>query len=1024
MKITDFSLRRPVTTVMIFFSMVLLGITASRFLPLEYFPEVQFPGIFIQIPYTDSNAEEIEREITRPVEEVLATMSGIQRMRSNTDDQSATIILFFGWDQNAKLKGIEAREKIDAIRHLLPDDLRRIFVFTGSTSDQPLLELRISSNRDLSDAYDLLDRKLKRPIEVIDGVSKVQLHGVNKKQIQIQLDAGRVAAHRIDLNQLGSMLARQNFSLTAGELTSDSQRLRIKPIGEYQDIEQIRNLIVNDAGVRLGDIANVVLEQATALEARHLDRTFAVGMNIQRESTANLVDVTGRVLDKLAEIEKDPDFDGITLYAMDNQAEGIETSLSDIAKSGLIGFVLSLIVLYFFLRQVAVTLIVALAVPFSLLITLAFMFLFDLSLNILSLMGLMLAIGMLVDNAVVITESIFREQEKNPERPQYAIRQGVKQVWLAVFAGTVTTAIVFLPNIIGEKIDITVFLSHVAITICIALVASLFIAITVIPLLLSKMNIKQTQKKSRIISWLQKRYKATLGWCLNRPAISGVIAFVVLIAGFMPAVLQLVEFDMFPQNDSRRLFLPYHINGQYTIERVEESVNKLEAFLYEHKEELDIDSVYSYYTNNRAESTLLLKKDDEATKSVAEIREFVEANMPKIAIGAPTFDRNRTGNQDGLQVYLRGESTDVLVELSQEASRLLEALPEVENARSEVTGSNQEIQVVVDRQKAQNLGVDSRQVAQMISTAMRGQDLRSFRDTHGETEIRLMFGASERRSLADLGNMPITRPGQESVPLSAIADFKVTTASNNIQRIERNTTIAITADLKDATVDEARETIEQVMDRIALPPGYSWSFGAGFDREEQAGNIMLVNMLLALMMIYVVMAALFESLLFPTAVIFSIFYAVGGVFWFFVVTGTTFSFMATIGILVLMGVVVNNGIVLIDHINNLRKEGLPRNHAILQAGHDRLRPILMTAGTTILGLIPLSMGDVTIGGDDGAPPYFPMARAVIGGLAYSTLTSLIALPLIYLGLDNLSRYGRHIWHKSSTSSRRILTRSN
>ena len=1017
MKLTALALKRPVTTLMFFLCFLVTGLLASRLLPLEYFPSVNFPGIFIQVPYGNSSAEEIEETITRPMEEVLATMSSIQTLWSTTTDNNAQLFLRFGWDQNARIKGIEAREKIDAIRGQLPDDLQRIFVFTGGTGDMPVLQLRISSQRDLSNEYNLLERKLKRPIERIDGVSKVDLYGVDQQQIKIKLNADRVAAHNINLIELNQQLQKQNFSLSAGLITDDQNRYRVKPLGEYRSIEDIKSTVINEQGVRLSDIANVVFEQPIAREGRHLDRDYAIGMSITREANANLVEVATKVIEEIEKAENDPAFDGIKLYTMDNQAEGVTNSLGDISLSGIIGFVLSVIVLYFFLREFTSTIIVALAVPFSLTITLAFMFFFNVTLNILSMMGLMLAIGMLVDNAVVVTESIFRYQEKYPDDQHKAIRLGVKEVGVAVFAGTVTTAIVFLPNIIGEKVEMTVFLSHVAITIVIALAASLFIALTIIPLLLAKFKIRSQEKSSQWINRLTDRYSSFLQWSLNRPKISALFAVLVAVSIVIP--MGQVTKDNFTDDTQRRLFLPYYIDNQYSLDKIEATVDTIEEFLYAHQAELDIESVYSYYNNNRAESTIILKDKDMATKPVSEIREFIENNLPKIAIGAPSFERNR-GNQDGIKIYVTGDSTEKLQELSHEVARILNTIEGIYDSRSDATSGDREVRVKVDRVRAQKLGLDPAQVANMVSIAMRGQPLRSYRGQDGEVQMMLEFNQNDRQSLADLKGLSLMTASGEIISLDSIADFQVEQAANTISRRNRQTSIGITTNLDEITMDEAKKSIEEVMNKVSLPPGYNWNLGQAFEREQNADNILMQNMLLALLMIFVVMAALFESLLFPLAVITSIGYAVVGVFWFFLMTGTTFSFMSGIGILVLMGVVVNNGIVLIDHINHLRRSGMPRNDAIIQGGRDRLRPILMTVCTTILGLIPLGIGDATVGGTANSPPYYPMARAVIGGLAFSTIVSLLILPTIYVGLDNLSAWWRNVWRRGRTVSEKVF----
>ncbi|PCJ48268.1 MAG: acriflavin resistance protein [Gammaproteobacteria bacterium] len=1004
MKITKFALRRPVTTLMFFLCFVIAGGTATKFLPLEFFPEVVFPGIFIQIPYPNSTAEEVERLITRPVEEVLSTMSGIESLRSTSSDDNAQIQVFFDWSAQAKIKGVEAREKIDAIRAELPDDLRRVMVFTGSTNDAPVMQLRISSSKDLQHAFELLDRKLKRPIELLEGVSTVTLYGIQKSEILIQLKSERIAAHRIDINALNATLQKHNFSSFAGRINDGEKRLRVKPLGEFESIDDYKNLIVGPNNLRLKDIANISLSQPILEDGRHLDRTYAIGIMIQREGSSNLVDVASRVVDKITEIEESPDFDGITLFVMDNQAEGITSSIRDITTSGLIGFCLSILVLFFFLRNVAITMIVAMAVPFSLCITLAAMYLLGISLNVLSMMGLMLAIGMLVDNAVVITESIYQQKKLTPDDPEGSTIRGVQEVGVAVTAGTITTAIVFLPNIIGEKIDITVFLSHVAVAITISLAASLFIATTIIPLMLNKIRTASEPKPVKSIEWLTKVYASSLGWLLQRPKIAAFIALCII--GSLGIATNLVKSDMFPEEQRTNLLLHYNIDSTYTIEAVENTVFLIEDFLYEHQEELDILSVYSYYQASLAQSTIIFIDKDKRTKSNKEVREFVEENLPKIAMGKPSFERNRGGGQEGISVQLVGDSTERLVAISEEVIRIINNIDGLQDAKSGAGVGEKEIQVKIDRDKAQNLGLTPDSIARTIGIAMRGQNLRTFRTEEGEVEVKIVFDNSNRKSLSDLHNLPVFRPGQDSLPLAAMADFSVHNGPQVIRREAKTTLLTVSANLSDdADMDKVKEELKRVMDNMEFPTAYYWKFGRGLERDNKVGTIMMTNMGLAIMMIFIVMAALFESLLLPIAVISSIVFSVVGVFWFFFITGTTMSFMGMIGILVLMGVVVNNGIVLIDHINRLREKGLRRYDAIIQGGTDRLRPILMTVATTILGLVPLAVGDATIGGG-GAPAYFPMARAIIGGLLFSTIVSLLILPSIYIGLDSLRVWGR------------------
>ena len=508
-------MRRPVTTVVIFVALSLIGLLASRLLPLEKFPDIEFPGIFIQIPYDGSTPEEVERLITRPVEEALATLSGVERMFSSSSENQAQIFLQFGWDSSMGTKGIEARAKVDGIRHLLPNDVRRILVFTGSLGDQPVLQLRISSELDLSDSYDMLDRLLKRRLERIEGVSRVELHGVDPREIRILLSPDRLAAHGIDIATVRDLLSRSNFAVSAGRITADGQRFSVRPSGEFHSVDEIRDLALNDQGLRLRDVADVELRTPDRDYGRHLDRDYAIGVAISKSTGSNLVDVTDKVMAEVVKIGKLPQMRGINIFALDNQGDSVRESLSDLLRAGGLGGLLALVVLYLFLRQVTTTLIVVASVPFSIMITLGALYFAGLSLNILSMMGLMLAVGMLVDNAVVITESIFRHRSESPDKPFEATMNGVKEVGLAVTAGTMTTIIVFAPIIFGAKTDMTIFLTHVAITIIVALVASLAIAQTLVPMLAARIAVPPQPKSGAWITKLTTSYTRSLEWILG-----------------------------------------------------------------------------------------------------------------------------------------------------------------------------------------------------------------------------------------------------------------------------------------------------------------------------------------------------------------------------------------------------------------------------------------------------------------------------------------------------------------------------
>ncbi|MGB3726559.1 MAG: efflux RND transporter permease subunit [Glaciecola sp.] len=990
-----FALRRPVTISMLFLSLLLLGLGASRLLPLEKFPGIDFPELFIQVPYQDATPAEIEKMITRPVEEALATMSGIKRLRSYSDENSAQIQVRFDWDANIKAKSIEAREKIDAIRHLLPNDVERVMVYKFNLSDMPVFQLRLSSDRDISNSYDMLERNLKMPIERVKGVSRVELYGVQKKQISIRLHPDRLAALHVDIAGLFATLQNANFSMTAGQFYDVNQKITVNPSGEYQSIDEIADLYIS-RNVRLRDIADVGFETPKAEEGRHLDKTHAIGLNIYRESDANLVEVSQAVMAQIDAARQSTAFNGINLFVMDDEANSVTTSLQDLLNSGLVGALLSIAVLYLFLRNLATTLVVVLSVPFAICITLACMYFLGYTLNILSLMGLMLAVGMLVDNAVVVTESIFQEREKDSNVHQ-ATKKGVGLVSLAVIAGTATTAIVFLPNIVGVKAELTVFLEHVAVSICISLFASLLLAQTLIPLLTTKLKIKPkpaTTKPNK----LKAKYESVLRWTLANQGKTALIAILILASTAIPMSNLKSHED---NNGSQgRVWLNYNIQGNYSLDEVEVAVAKMEDYLYANQERFHIKQVYSYFRSGFAVSGITL--EDDLPIKVSDLKQQIKEEFPLFVRAKPSFQWD-SGSGGGVRITLFGQSSETLMQIADNIVPILDSVDGLTDVKADIDAQNVELQVTVDRQKAFRYGLSANEVANIISTALRGTNLRTFRnDAEGEINIRLLYDESLQTSLSKLKNLTVLRDANQNVTLDMLASMTVKPRMSQIQRSSRQTSLDLGANLEnDLTIDEAKERIESIMQNVALPSGYSWSLEGSFQRQDEDESIMMTNMLLAIVMIYIVMAALFESLLLPTAVLTSLIFSFTGVFWAFLITGNPMTVMGMIGMLILMGIVVNNGIVLVDRINQLVNSGLSVHKAIIDGCLSRVRPILMTVLTTVLGLLPLAIGNVNIGGD--GPPYSPMAIAIIGGLLFSTITSLFLVPLGYLLLLKLRR---------------------
>ena len=1030
MTLAELSLKRPVTVIMFFVSMVVIGLIAAVRLPLELFPDIDIPFMAVNLPYPNSTPEEVEREITRPVEEALSTLTGIQHMNSTSRADGTDIFLRFKWGQDVTIKAVEAREKIDAVRSTLPSDLQRYFVRKFSSSDQAVVNIRIASDRDLTNAYELIDKKLKRPLERLPGVAKVGIEGVAPNEVQIEISADRLSTAGISLNDLYKRLSDANFSSSGGLVREGDLRYRVQPMGEWRNLEAIRSFPINDKGLKLADVATVALNPGRLNYARHLDLRPAIAVDVFKERNANLVDVSRAVNAEMQRISKDPELQGIQLYFLQDSGAGVVSSLRELGEAGLIGTLLSILVLFFFLRDWASTLMVSLAIPICLVMTLGCMYFFGITLNVLSMMGLLLAVGMLVDNAVVVVESIYQFREKYPDKPWYSAVQGTQTVGMAIAAGTFASIAVFLPNIFGAKNQISIFLTQVAVAMTIAHLASWLVAVSLIPMLASKLPSPKFITRDSFISRLQARYTHMIDWTLRNRRWTVVGTMLLVLLSLVP--IAFTTKDMFPQGESRQLFLQYDLNAVYRLPDVEKSIHNIEVFLQQHKQEFDIKSTYSrfdeagqaftsiqMYDDNRGvmrtiKATLQsltgikLFDDDHTTRSAAAIMDDIRNGLPKIPIGSVGFDQQKRGNSDGLQLSLVGDSSKQLHELIGAVIPVLQAVPGLRDVRSSENNNASELAVHVDRDRAQNFGFSAQQVAQYVAIALRGINLKEFRGGEKDVPVWLRFANADTQRIDDLSDYKLRRADGSMIPLMAMVDLKTQAAASSVQRENRQTSLAIKTNLADGvTMDDARKGIESAMKSVVLPAGYGWTFGTSFDESDDAGKQMLLNLVLALVLVYVVMASMFESLIFPAAIMTTFVFSIFGVFWLFWLSGTTFSIMAFIGVLILMGVVVNNGIVMIVHVNHLRQQGMSRNEALVQGARDRMRPILMTMGTAILGMVPLCFSTNTMGGG-GGPPYYPMARAIAGGLIFSTLVTIVVLPTIYSMLDDMRTWTRNL----------------
>ncbi len=992
MTLPELAIRRPVTTSMILVSIIALGLVALFRLPLGFLPETEQPEVFVFVPYPNSTPEQIERLIVRPLEETLGSVKGLRNMWAMCDSEGGRVRLEFDWGHEMDLARIEVREKVDRVRRELPNDVDEIFVsgdWDSRDSDMPILEGRLSSKRDLSESYDLLDRKIVRPIERIPGVAQVRLDGVNPKEVRINVRAADLEAHRMDIREITRVLRAENFDQSLGTIKEPERRFTLRTVGTFASLEEIRGLVLRADGLRLSGVADVVYEEPPLEYGRHLDGDFAVGVTVTKEAGADAVTICDAVRARVERMKDDPELEGVNFLIWFDQGAEIRRTLRDLAFSGVFGSILAAIVLFAFLRRASMTAVSVFCIPFSLIVACGVVWAQGKSLNTLSLLGLIVGVGMLVDNAVVVIENIARHQRLGKGRMESALT-GSREVANAVAAATLTSVIVFLPLVFNKPNEMNLYLKELGITVCLTLLASLFISQTLIPLATSRFIVPRPKDKGRLMERIENGYVRLLRFTLRRRWIAPVVGIAMILSAVYPFVRIDKNFDT--SRSEAFVQVRYEFSEELSLDRKKQVVTRVESELVPFKEDLRARSIYSFWSPRWTLTRVYMKEGESNEKALAGVRRKLRDILPvipgvrlEVQEQGPGW-RHGGGKRIGFQIV--GEDTSVLARLAADAKREIAAIPGLSDAWSSSESGGLELTVDLDREAASRYGVPLGQPAEVISLTFRGRRLQRFRTTEGEREMRLTLDEREKESVSQLRNLPLWTAEGEKIPLASLAGFRVAPGPERISRDNRVTSVWVGARYDKGTIEDYIPRVTAALEGLEFPYGYSFTFRDWEERRREQSREFLVNLILALLLIFAVMAGVFESVLQAISLMVALPFALGGAIWILYLTKTDFDQPAAVGLLLLIGIVVNNGIVMIEHINQYRRQGMARYDAMVAGGRERLRPILMTAITTLVGLVPIVVQRPALAG----VYYYSMALVIMGGLAVSTFLTSVLLP--------------------------------
>jgi HAE1 family hydrophobic/amphiphilic exporter-1 len=930
-------------------------------------------------------------------------------MWSRCSDDGGMIRLEFDWSIDMQIARVEAWEKIDRIRGDLPDDIGDISVSTNWDSreaDMPIIEGRLSSKRNLSESWDLLERRIVKPIERVPGVAQVRLDGVNPREVHINLNLGKLESHGVDIRTVVQRVQASNFDMSLGRIRDGERQFTLRTVGTFNDVREIRNLPIRSDGLRLEDVADVLYEEPPLEYGRHLDGDFAIGITVSQEAKANTVEVCDAIEARIALMDTDPELEGVNFLVWFSQGREIKKTLGDLVFTGVFGAILATIVLFLFLRRVSTTMVSVMCIPFSLIVTCGLVWVQGKTLNTLTLLGLIVGIGMLVDNAVVVIENIFRHQEMGDDQ-KTAARLGAREVSTAVIAATLTSVIVFLPLIFNKPSEMNIYLKELGITVCLTLLASLFISQTLIPMATSWFIKSRPRPRSRAMTVTENKYERLLRFMLRRRWLTPVIGMVIIASAVFPFMkvnknFDTTESEMFVQ-------VRYEFSEEPSLEMKEQYVDKVEALLEPYREEFKARSIYSFWSDRWTLTRVYLHEGQANQDNVEYVRRRLRDILPEYAGLKLQVQENRQHwrHDRGKRVafQLVGEDSEVLAQLGEEVKKRLEEIPGLYEPFVGRDQPGQEIHVELDRELASRLGVSPMQPAEVVGLTFRGRRMQRFRTDDGEREMRVTLDEQDKETVSQLRNLPLWTEDGEKIPLAAMSELKEVQGSEHIQRDNRLTSLWVGAQYEQGNREDYTGAVRATMDGMEFPFGYSWTFGRWQSRQQEKATEFLVNLVLALLLVFAVMASLFESVRQAISLMVALPFAISGAFWTLWFTGVDFDQPAAVGLLLLIGIVVNNGIVMIEHINSYRRAGMSRFDAMLKGGRERLRPILMTAITTLVSLVPIVVQKPSLAG----VYYYSMALVIMGGLFVSTFLTSILLPTTTTIVeDGLSWTGRKL----------------
>jgi len=1028
-KITEIAIQRPIATTMVFLIIITVGIMGFRFLPVDLLPPIEYPQLTVRTNYPNVGPEEIERIITDRVENAVAGVPNVEEIRSQSEEGTSRVTMEFAQGTNIDEAANDVRAALDRIRDDFPPEVESPRLWKFDPENFPVVILGARSTHGMEDLTRILEREIAQRFEQIPGAGSVDIWGGVYREIQVRLKRDRLASSRLSATDVQAALERENVTLPGGDMREGTRDLYVRTQGEFRSLDEIAQTIitvVDGKPIRVGDVAEVVDGYQDVHRLVEVDGLPMVRLGVRKQSGANTVAVAAAARRVMERVNRERD--DVQLMMVIDQSEFIQDSIDNVKTSALWGGLLAVLILYVFLRNGSTTFIIALSIPISLIATFGLLYFNGFTLNQMSFGGLALGIGLIVDNAIVVLDNIVRLRENGRNLKDSAL-VGAQQVGGAIVASTLTTIVIFLPVVFMRTISGMLF-QELALVVVFALLCSLLVALTLVPMLASRFLTVGEGGQAGRVRWLARAgeglrrlengYSRKLATVIRHR----VAVFVVTLALLAGAVLAwpLLPVELAPQTDADEIGVDLEMAQGTNIAVVNEYLGELETIVREVTPMDDVRHVSVEIRPGDAEVELALKGAGDRSRNSFDIADEIRRNVAGRIPGADIrvqaqsglwMLRRLFGSGDGaVQVELRGYDLDLADRVAQDLKAVMERIDGIQDVRISRREGRPEQNLIIDREKIADLGLSVSDIARVIQANVGGIRAGVFREGGEEFPIVVRLQPEDRLTTQDLASASMRTASGRVLPVSAVVHTERRRSPTAIERVDGQRVTYLTANLESgkALGDVIGDLRRQLRD-FALPADFSLLFGGEYEEQQKAQRDFTLSIIMAVILIYMVMAAQFERFVDPLIVMCSVPLALVGVVPTLLLTGTSLNVQSLMGIVMLIGIVVNNAIVLVDYINLKRREdGLSVTDAVLESGRLRLRPILMTTCTTVLGMLPLA-----IGGGAGGEIQASLARAVIGGLTVSTLITLVVIPAAYTGVHDL---GERVRASRAARSRR------